>query len=53
MELGSLIENAKSFSKRYRVRNGEKFRLHDHKPGDTGGLSAEDKPRAKEILSDG
>ena len=53
MELGSLIENAKSFSKRYRVRNGEKFRLHDHKPGDTGGLSAEDKPRAKEILSEG
>jgi PPK2 family polyphosphate:nucleotide phosphotransferase len=35
----------------YRVTNGRKFRLKDIDPGDTGGLEAEDKPKAKEALA--
>ncbi len=37
----------------YRITNGEKFRLKDHDPGDTGGLGSEDKPDAKQMLASG
>ncbi|MBM3789179.1 MAG: polyphosphate kinase 2 family protein [Acidobacteria bacterium] len=40
-------------SRRYRVADGEGFRLRDYSPGDTGGLQAEDKPAANEALRDG
>jgi PPK2 family polyphosphate:nucleotide phosphotransferase len=38
---------------RYRVTDGRKFRLRDHDPGDLGGLDAEVKDEAKELLADG
>ena len=41
------------FSAPYRVDGKKKFRLKDIDPGDTAHLNAEDKPRAREILSMG
>jgi PPK2 family polyphosphate:nucleotide phosphotransferase len=49
----NVIENARRFSKPYRVTNGKKFRLKDVDPGDTQDMSSEDKPRAKEALASG
>ena len=37
----------------YRITRGERFRLKDHDPGDTGGLGSEDKPEAKALLAQG
>lgn len=37
----------------YRISNGEKFRLDQIDPGDTGSLKSEDKPKAKEGLQKG
>lgn len=53
MKLEKMIEVARRFSKPYRVTDGKKFRLKDVDPSDTGELSAEDKPRAKEALQTG
>jgi PPK2 family polyphosphate:nucleotide phosphotransferase len=53
MKLKKVIEAAHRLSKPYRVTNGKKFRLKDVDPGDTGDLSSEDKPRAKEALVTG
>jgi PPK2 family polyphosphate:nucleotide phosphotransferase len=53
MKLEELIENARKFSKPYRVSDGKGFRLKDVDPGDTRDLTAEDKPRAKEALAMG
>ena len=39
--------------RRYRIVNGEHFRLRDHDPADTHGLKSELKPQAKELLADG
>jgi hypothetical protein len=39
MKTGEVIEAAKRFSKPHRVTNGEKFRLTDVDPGDTGLLA--------------
>jgi len=39
--------------KRYRVTDGEHFRLKDHNPADTHGLKSEFKPQAKEMLAKG
>ena len=44
---------ARRISRPYRVTRGKGFRLADFDPGDTGGLKAEDKPRAKEALAAG
>jgi PPK2 family polyphosphate:nucleotide phosphotransferase len=38
---------------RYRITDGGRFRLKDSDPGDTHGLSAEDKPRSRELLAHG
>ena len=38
---------------RYRVTDGDRFRLEDVDPRDTGGLGSEDKPEAKELLARG
>jgi PPK2 family polyphosphate:nucleotide phosphotransferase len=38
---------------RYRVTDGDRFRLRDVDPRDTGGLGSEDKPEAKELLARG
>jgi PPK2 family polyphosphate:nucleotide phosphotransferase len=39
--------------KRYRVEDGEHFRLKDHDPADTHGLKSEFKPQAQELLTKG
>ena len=53
MKLSKVIEAAHRLSKPYRVTDGKKFRLKDVDPSDTGDLSSEDKPRAKEALQTG
>jgi PPK2 family polyphosphate:nucleotide phosphotransferase len=47
------IKRCAKFSARYCVTDGKKFRLKDVKPGDTGDLTSEDKPQAKEALAIG
>ena len=49
--LAERIERCRSFSAPYRLGDGKKFRLKDVDPDDTGDLTAEDKPRAKEALA--
>src|SRR4029077_7731073 len=53
MKTSEVIEAAQKLSKPYRVTNGKKFRLSDMDPSDTGELTSEDKPRAKEALQTG
>ena len=53
MKTTEVIEAARKFSKPYRVTDGKRFRLADVDPRDTGELSSEDKPRAKEALQTG
>src|SRR4051794_3654406 len=44
---------AAKLSRPYRVDDGDEFRLKDVDPDDTGPLSKDDKPEAKEILAQG
>lgn len=53
MKTSQVIEAAKRFSKSYRITDGKKFRLTDVDPGDTGELTSEDTPRAREALQTG
>jgi PPK2 family polyphosphate:nucleotide phosphotransferase len=53
MKLKKLIQSAREISEPYRVTKGEKFRLKDVDPGDTGRFSSEEKPRAREMLAAG
>ena len=53
MKKKEIIERSKKFIKPYRVTDGKKFRLKDIGPGDTGEVTSEDKPRAKELLEQG
>jgi len=53
MKLEEVIERARELARPFRVTDGDKFRLDDVDPDDTGGLEAEDKPRAKEALQTG
>ena len=48
-----LRDAARRLAQRYRVRNGEGFRLADVDPADTAWLKSEDKPAAKEALQHG
>ena len=48
-----IVERSRVRAKRYRVRDGKKFRLDDVDPGDTADLESDDKPRAKEALQQG
>ena len=50
LSLSHRIEKCQDFSAPYRITDGKKFTLRDIDPGDTGGLEAEDKPKAKELL---
>jgi PPK2 family polyphosphate:nucleotide phosphotransferase len=52
-DLAKLIKRARAFSKPYRVDDGRKFKLKDWDPGDLGGFTSEDKPRAKQALANG
>ena len=53
MKTSEVIEVAKKLSKPYCITNGKKFRLTEIDPGDTGELTSEDKPQAKEALQTG
>ncbi|NWG13275.1 MAG: polyphosphate kinase 2 family protein [Acidobacteria bacterium] len=53
MKLDRIIRKARTISERYCVTDGGKFDLGRIDPGDTGGLKAEDKPRAREALQSG
>ena len=47
------VARSREIARPYRIEDGRKFRLRDVDPSDTGGLKAEDKPRAKEALETG
>ena len=49
----SLFDNAHKLVKRFRVTDGGSFRLRHVDPGDTAGMTAEDKPRAQKALRQG
>jgi PPK2 family polyphosphate:nucleotide phosphotransferase len=53
LSLADWIERCGKFAAPYRVSDGKGFRLKDHDPGDTGDLSSEDKPEAREALAAG
>jgi len=53
MDLTTVIKNSRQLSKPFLVTRGDKFRLTDIDPGDTQGLKAAEKPRAKEALATG
>ena len=48
-----LIQRAKEFSKKFRIKDGKDFRLKDYDPKEDGGLGPEDKPLAKKTLQMG
>jgi PPK2 family polyphosphate:nucleotide phosphotransferase len=48
-----LLDRAKKIARRYRVKDGEGFRLRDIDPGDTAWLKAGDKPAAKQAMQQG
>jgi len=53
MKTKRLIENARRFAKRFCVTSGNNFKLKKFDPGETLGLTSEDKPRAKDALENG
>src|SRR5262245_771365 len=53
MKTSRVIRASGRLSKPYRITDGQKFRLKQIDPADTGELKAEDKPRAKEALKIG
>jgi PPK2 family polyphosphate:nucleotide phosphotransferase len=53
MKTKKVIENARRYSRPFRITDGSKFKLRKFDPGETLGLSSEDKPRAKEALENG
>src|SRR5271166_1270501 len=53
MKTKEIIERCRKFIVPYSVTNGKKFRLKDIDPRDTGEVTTEDKPRAKELLEKG
>jgi PPK2 family polyphosphate:nucleotide phosphotransferase len=53
MKKKEIIERSNKFIKPYRVTDGKKFRLKDIDPSDTGDVTSEDKPLAKELLESG
>jgi PPK2 family polyphosphate:nucleotide phosphotransferase len=48
-----LIERAKEFSKKFRIKDAKDFKLKDFDPGEDAGLGPEDKPLAKQTLQMG
>jgi PPK2 family polyphosphate:nucleotide phosphotransferase len=49
----NILAQAAKLSRPYRIDDGSNFRLKDIDPDDTGPLSREDKPQAKEALAQG
>src|SRR5262245_38004703 len=50
LSLSEGVERCRKFSAPYCIADGRKFRLKDVDPDDTGELTSEDKPEAKEAL---
>src|SRR6185312_2311067 len=48
-----LIKRSQKLANRYRITNGDKFKLKDIDPSDTWKLDTDDKDEAKEALSEG
>jgi PPK2 family polyphosphate:nucleotide phosphotransferase len=53
MKNGTVIQNARALSRRYRISRGDKFRLRNTDPADIGGFTADGKARARETLEIG
>jgi PPK2 family polyphosphate:nucleotide phosphotransferase len=53
MKKSEIIERSQKFVAPYCVTDGKKFRLKDIDPNDTGEVTSDDKPRAKELLEAG
>ncbi len=53
MKMDEFVGRARELAHRYRVRNGERFRLSDVDPDDTAWLKDADKPLAQEALQRG
>jgi PPK2 family polyphosphate:nucleotide phosphotransferase len=53
MKKNKIIERSHNLAEPYCVRDGEKFRLKDVDPGDTGDLRPEDEPGVEEALQSG
>lgn len=53
MKLKELVKRSRDLAEPYCVTDGDKFRLKDFDPDDTGKLDSDDKPRAKEALQIG
>ncbi|HJS56789.1 MAG TPA: polyphosphate kinase 2 family protein [Vicinamibacteria bacterium] len=53
MKLKEVVKRSAELSDRYRVKDGEAFRLKDIDPDDTRDFKKEDKPRAEEALATG
>jgi PPK2 family polyphosphate:nucleotide phosphotransferase len=53
LSLSERIERCRTFCAPYCLADGRKFRLKDVDPDDTGELTSEDKPQAKEALAVG
>jgi PPK2 family polyphosphate:nucleotide phosphotransferase len=53
MKLKDIIKRAREISRPYAITDGSKFRLKDVDPDDTGKLTDEHKPQAKEALKTG
>jgi len=53
VKMKDVIARSRAFAKPFQVTNGKGFRLKKYDPGETLGLTSEDKPRAKEALQNG
>jgi len=53
MKESEIFDRSHKFAEPYCVTNGKGFRLKDVNPADTGKVTSEDKPRAKESLETG
>jgi PPK2 family polyphosphate:nucleotide phosphotransferase len=53
MNQKELIKRSRKLANRYRITNGDKFKLKDIDPSDTGNLDSDDKTEAKEALAEG
>src|SRR5215210_7209310 len=53
METKNLLKQAKKLSDKFRVTDGQSFRLKKFDPADMLNFRTEDKPRAEQALSDG
>jgi PPK2 family polyphosphate:nucleotide phosphotransferase len=53
MKLKTIVRRARKLAKRYRITDGNGFRLKDIDPSDTGNLEQEDKRVAQELLTTG